>query len=231
MIKVRNISKSFASNQALQDVTFQIQKGQFVTLLGVNGAGKTTLTRILATLTRPTKGTAQIAGHWIDKEPIAVRRQIGVMSHFSFLYGDLSAEENLHFYGKMYAVQNLQQRIDELLQQVNLQTRRYELVQTFSRGMQQRLSLARAIIHRPNILLLDEPFAGLDVNAHKMLNDLLHNFIAHDSTVLLTTHDIDYAVKNSHRLIIIKDGRVIADEPTASITTNHIKNLLADKAK
>ena len=231
MIKVRNISKSFASNQALQDVTFQIQKGQFVTLLGVNGAGKTTLTRILATLTRPTKGTAQIAGHWIDKEPIAVRRQIGVMSHFSFLYGDLSAEENLHFYGKMYAVQNLQNRIDELLHQVNLHTRRYDLVRTFSRGMQQRLSLARAIIHRPNILLLDEPFAGLDVNAHKMLNDLLHNFIAHDSTVLLTTHDIDYAVKNSHRLIIIKDGRVIADEPTASITTNHIKNLLADKAK
>ncbi|NOY61295.1 MAG: heme ABC exporter ATP-binding protein CcmA [Calditrichaeota bacterium] len=231
MIKVRNISKSFASNQALQDVTFQIQKGQFVTLLGANGAGKTTLTRILATLTRPTKGTVQIAGYAIDKDPIAVRRQIGVMSHFSFLYGDLSAEENLHFYGKMYGVQNLQNRIDELLHQVNLHTRRYDLVRTFSRGMQQRLSLARAILHHPDILLLDEPFAGLDVNAHKMLNDLLHNFIAHDSTVLLTTHDIDYAVNNSHRLIIIKDGRVIADDPTASITTDHIKNLLADKSK
>jgi len=231
MINVKNISKSFASKHALQDITFQIQRGQFVTLLGANGAGKTTLTRILATLTRPTRGTARIAGHAIDKEPIAVRRQIGVMSHFSFLYGDLSAEENLHFYGKMYAVQNLQNRIDELLRQVNLHTRRYDLVRTFSRGMQQRLSLARAILHHPNILLLDEPFAGLDVNAHKMLNDLLHNFIAHDSTVLLTTHDIDYAVKNSHRLIIIKGGIVVADDSTASITTDHIKNILADKAQ
>ncbi len=231
MINIKNISKTFASKQALQDITFQIQKGQFVTLLGANGAGKTTLTRILATLTRPTKGTAQIAGHTINKEPLAVRRQIGVMSHFSFLYGDLSAEENLQFYGKMYAVPNLKNRIDELLHQVNLHTRRYDLVRTFSRGMQQRLSLARAILHYPDILLLDEPFAGLDVNAHQMLNDLLHNFIAHDSTVLLTTHDINYAVKNSHRLIIIKDGRVIADKSTASITINQIENLLGDKSQ
>jgi heme exporter protein A len=225
MIRVKNIVKSFGSKRALDNVTFSIEQGEYVALLGANGAGKTTLTRILATLSRPSSGDVMIAGH-SKKEANLIRQKIGVMSHYSFLYDDLTAEENLLFYARMYDVPEAKTKIHELLKQVDLMTRRYDKVGTFSRGMQQRLSLARAILHDPPILLLDEPFAGLDINAAEMVKALLDELIAKDKTVLLTVHDINYAMQNSSRLLMLKQGALVVDSATREMTREQVREVL-----
>ena len=226
MIHVQNIVKSYGPKRALDDVSFSIERGQYVALLGVNGAGKTTLTRILATLSRPSSGEVRVAGY-SRKHPDKIRQSIGVMSHSSFLYDDLSAEENLYFYGRMFGVTRLKERIDELLQQVGLTIRRFDRVRTFSRGMQQRLSLARAMLHHPPILLLDEPFAGLDVNAADMVKELLDELIAEDKTVLLTVHDIQYALDNAARILILKEGKLLTDSLVENLTHEQVRRALA----
>lgn len=226
MITAQGITKAFGPLHALRGVSFEIQKGEFVALLGINGAGKTTLIRILATLTRPTRGRAYIAGQPIHEDPDKVRAQIGVVSHYTFLYPDLSATENLYFYGKMYGVPRLSERIKELLTRVDLYHRRHDLLNTFSRGMQQRLALARAILHAPKILLLDEPFTGLDVNAMELLTNLLKDFIGQEITVLMTTHDIDYALAHAHRVLILKNGLIRQDTQASQITRQEVAHLL-----
>jgi heme ABC exporter ATP-binding subunit CcmA len=226
MIHVQNIVKSYGPKRALDDVSFSIERGQYVALLGVNGAGKTTLTRILATLSRPSSGEVRVAGY-SRKHPDKIRQSIGVMSHSSFLYDDLSAEENLYFYGRMFGVTRLKERIDELLQQVGLTICRFDRVRTFSRGMQQRLSLARAMLHHPPILLLDEPFAGLDVNAADMVKELLDELIAEDKTVLLTVHDIQYALDNAARILILKEGKLLTDSLVENLTHEQVRRALA----
>ncbi len=225
MIHVNNIVKSFGSKRALDNVSFTVERGEYVALLGANGAGKTTLTRILATLSRPTSGDIKIAGY-SKKMANAIRQIIGVMSHYSFLYDDLTAEENLLFYGRMYGVSDRSNRTNDLLKQVGLYPRRYDKVGTFSRGMQQRLSLARAILHEPPILLLDEPFAGLDINAADMVKSLLDKLIAQDKTVFLTVHDIDYAIENSKRLLILKNGKLVVDQKTSDMSRDHVREVL-----
>ena len=228
MITVSELQKFFGPVRALRGIDFEIKPGEYAALLGVNGAGKTTLIRILSTLTKPSSGNATIAGFDIRKNPNPIREQIGVMSHSTFLYGDLSAEENLHFYGKMYGVSQLPPRIDELLERVNLDARRHDLARTFSRGMQQRLSLARAILHRPQVLLLDEPFTGLDVNATALVTELLQQFITKGITVLLTTHDIDYALQHAQRVLVLRDGLIAAASATTQISREQISRLLVD---
>lgn len=228
MIAAKNIVKSFGSKTALDRVSFHIKRGEYVALLGANGAGKTTLTRILATLTRPSSGHIKIAAMAPKNEAQKIRSRIGVMSHSSFLYEDLTAEENLRFYGRMYGVDDLDSRITKLLQKVGLITRRYDRVQTFSRGMQQRLSLARALLHKPPILLLDEPFAGLDVNATEIVKELLDESIAQDNTVLLTVHDIDYAVQNAQRILLLKKGRLLFNQRVGELSRAQIREALAE---
>lgn len=227
MIRVDNIVKSFGAKTALNHVSFEIQRGEYVALLGANGAGKTTLTRILATLTRPSSGEISISNFSPKDEAKKIRANIGVMSHHSFLYGDLSAEENLKFYGRMYGVTSLDERIKTLLNKVGLSSRRFDRVHSFSRGMQQRLSLARALLHQPPILLLDEPLAGLDVNATEMVKELLDDSIAHDNTVLLTVHDIDYALEKTQRAIVLKEGRIVLDESVKNISREQVREALA----
>ncbi|MBN2413935.1 heme ABC exporter ATP-binding protein CcmA [candidate division KSB1 bacterium] len=227
MITAQNIRKSFGHAHALKGVNFHIKKGEYVSLLGINGAGKTTLIRIISALTKPTEGNIIVSGVPLKKNPNLIRRLIGVMSHFTFLYGDMSAEENLKFYGNMYNVPDLHDKIDQLLVKVNLNTRRYDLVRTFSRGMQQRLSLARAILHDPHILLLDEPFAGLDVNAEKLLTDLIHDYVSGGMTILLTTHDINYALRHSQRIFVLKEGELVKDDVSGALTRNEIAELLS----
>ncbi|HPG41235.1 MAG TPA: heme ABC exporter ATP-binding protein CcmA [bacterium] len=226
MIEAINIRKSFAGRCALHDVSFCVQRGEYAALLGVNGAGKTTLIRILSAMTRPASGDAVIDGVSLHKNANAVRSRIGVMSHTPFLYGDLSALENLRFYAGMYALRNCDSHIDELLHRVNLHGRRYDLVRTFSRGMQQRLSLARALLHQPSILLLDEPFTGLDIHAAQLLTDLLHQHIETGITVLLTTHDIDFSLQYADRIMILKNGMLAANESRATFSAKQIADLL-----
>jgi len=209
MIEVRGLVKSFGSKVALEDVDLDVAEGEFLTLVGPNGAGKTTLIRILATLTRPTEGSVRMAGCDLGRRGSEVRRRIGLASHQTLLYGDLSAEENLRFYGRMYDVPDLEGRITALLQRVDLEHRRHDLVRTFSRGMQQRLSLARALLHDPAILLLDEPYTGLDQQAVEILREVLVSLGGRSRTVLMTTHNLERGLELCDRVAILVNGRLV----------------------
>jgi len=209
MIKVRGLVKSFGSKVALEGVDLDVADGEFLTLVGPNGAGKTTLIRILATLTRPTEGSVRIAGYDLAGQSTEIRRRIGLASHQTLLYEDLSAEENLHFYGRMYEVPELEERIAALLQRVGLEHRRHDLVRTFSHGMQQRLSIARALLHDPAILLLDEPYTGLDQQAMEVLREVLVALVGRARTVLMTTHNLERGLELCDRAAILVNGRIV----------------------
>jgi heme exporter protein A len=209
MIEVRGLVKSFGSKVALEGVDLDVAEGEFLTLVGPNGAGKTTLIRILATLTRPTGGSVRVAGYDLAGQGAEIRRRIGLASHQTLLYGDLSAEENLRFYGRMYEVPDLEERITTLLQRVDLDRRRHDLVRTFSRGMQQRLSLARALLHDPAILLLDEPYTGLDQQAVEVLREVLVALVGRSRTVLMTTHNLERGLELCDRAAILVNGRIV----------------------
>ena len=208
MIQVRDLVKQFGPFAALRGLDFAVEAGEFVSLMGPNGAGKTTLLRILATLSRPTRGTVAIAGHTLPKGADAARRQIGFLSHQPLLYGELTAEENLRFYGQMYEVRGAARRIDDLLERVELSERRHDRVRTFSRGMLQRLSIARVLLHDPRVVLLDEPFTGLDPDASDRLADTLRQLHDGQRAVVMTTHDLDRGLAQCDRALIIARGRL-----------------------
>jgi heme exporter protein A len=210
MIQVKNLVKRFGPKTVLRKLDFCVESGEFVALLGPNGAGKTTFLRILASLSRPTLGEVRIAGYLLPSESTAIRHRLGVVSHLPLLYGDLSAEENLRFYGKLYDVSNVKERIGEVLQLVGLSNRRHDLVRTFSRGMQQRLAIGRAILHDPDILLLDEPHTGLDQDACEMLDAVLVQVGAQGRTVVMTSHDITRAASLALRFDVLTYGRIRA---------------------
>lgn len=210
MIKVKKLVKRFGLKTILKGMDFEVEKGEFVGLLGPNGAGKTTFLRILSSLSRPTFGEVRIAGFRLPKQAAAVRRRLGVLSHLPLLYGDLTAEENLTFFGRMYAVENLDARIGEVLELVDLTNRRRDLVRTYSRGMQQRLAIARAVIHNPEILLLDEPYTGLDQDACAMLDEVLREVAAQGRTVVMTSHDLVRSANLASRFDVLSRGKIIA---------------------
>jgi heme exporter protein A len=206
MIEVRKLVKRFGLKAVLRGVDLTVEQGEFVALLGPNGAGKTTLLRILATLSRPTLGQVQIAGFELPKQAAAIRRRLGVVSHQPLLYGDLTAEENLLFYGRMYYLDNLRTRINEVLDLVDLSARRGDLVRQYSRGMQQRLAIGRAILHQPEVLLFDEPHTGLDQDSAAMLDGVLKEIAARGRTVVMTSHDLSRAADLATRIDILSRG-------------------------
>lgn len=210
MIQVQRLIKRFGPKVVLRGLDFQVRAGEFVALLGPNGAGKTTFLRILASLSRQTMGVVRVAGYELPGEAAAVRRRLGVVTHLPLLYGDLTAEENLRFYGRMYAVPDLDGRIDAVLSTVGLAARRRDLVRTFSRGMQQRLAIARAVLHDPDVLLLDEPHTGLDQDACAMLDDVLRQVSAEGRTVVMTSHDLARAADLASRFDVLTRGVIQA---------------------
>jgi heme exporter protein A len=209
MIKVRALVKAFGLHAALRGVDLDVAEGEFVAVVGPNGAGKTTLLRILATLSKPTAGAVCIAGRDVNKNGAYVRRLIGLVSHQTLLYPHLSAEDNLRFYGRLYAVNDLEPRIGEVLEVVGLSARRTDQVRTFSRGMQQRLTIARAILHRPQVMFFDEPYTGLDQQAATVLGQILTEVAAAGRTVLLTTHDLERGLAGCDRAVILNRGKVV----------------------
>jgi len=219
MIQIRGLAKSFGHQAVLKGIDLEVADGQFLTLVGPNGAGKTTLIRILATLSRATNGAVWMDGFDLADEPIDVRRRMGLVSHQTLLYGDLTPDENLRFYGQMYDVPNLKDRIGAVLQQVGLGGRRHDPVRTFSRGMQQRLAIARAVLHQPSILLLDEPDTGLDQHAAEMLHELLATVGTQGRTVLMTTHNLERGLAMGDRVAILAGGRIAyeADKGTLDV--------------
>jgi heme exporter protein A len=224
MIETKKLVKRFGSKTVLRGVDFNVQPGEFVALLGPNGAGKTTFLRILASLSRPTLGEVIVAGHKLPDQADKVRAQLGVVSHMPLLYPELTAEENLRFYARMYGIDAMEVRITEVLQMIGLEHRRRDLVSTFSRGMQQRLAIGRAVIHDPQVMLFDEPYTGLDQDASEMLDDVLHSVAAQGRTVVMTSHDLARAEDLATRFDILSRGVIVASASHQDIEKT---NLLA----
>lgn len=201
-----------------------MKKGEFVTVLGPNGAGKTTLLKLLALLYRPTGGELYLDGKRSQHNE-ELRRTVGVLSHHTFLYENLTALENLQFYGKMYGLPRLEERIEAVLQEVGLEYAWSDPVRTFSRGMQQRLALARAILHEPSLLLLDEPYSGLDQQAITILNNVLRQSVQKKRTMFLVTHHYEQGLELSERILILYRGKVVYDAGTAGLTPVRFKEL------
>jgi heme exporter protein A len=217
MIEVSRLIKRFGPKTVLRGLNFQVEQGEFVALLGPNGAGKSTFLRILASLSRASLGTVKIAGYSLPDHAAEVRHRLGVVTHQPLVYGELSAEENLRFYGRMYAVDCLEDRISEILNQVGLIARRKDLVRTYSRGMQQRLAIGRAVLHDPEVLLLDEPHTGLDQDASEILDTALRAVSARGRTVVMTSHDLARATDLAQRFDVLSRGQIVASIPRQSV--------------
>jgi heme exporter protein A len=224
IVTVRKLVKRFGLKTVLRGMDFSVDQGEFVAILGPNGAGKTTFLRILASLARPTMGLVNIAGYTLPHHAAAVRRRLGVVSHLPLLYGDLTAEENLRFFARIYAIPHPDERISEVLDMVGLAPRRRDLVRTFSRGMQQRLAIGRAVLHDPEVMLFDEPHTGLDQDACQMLDTVLQEVAARGRTVIMTSHDLARVADLASRFDILSRGMI-----TASIGRSEMlpDNLLA----
>lgn len=210
-IELTDLSHRYGSRRALDRVDLSVPWDQCVAVLGGNGAGKTTLLRILATLVRPTAGRVAIGGLPLPSQAAVVRRSIGLVAHQTFLYDELTARENLIFYGRLYGVAAPDRRADALLDLVGLADRAAARVRTFSRGLQQRLALARAILHDPPMLLLDEPESGLDIDGVRLLARLMVNDAGQRRTVLFTTHSIERALAMADRAVVLVRGRLVLD--------------------
>jgi heme exporter protein A len=217
MIEVKKLVKRFGLKTVLRGVDFHVEPGEFVALLGPNGAGKTTFLRILSSLSRPSLGLVSVAGFALPAQSAAVRQRLGVVSHQPLLYGDLTADENLRFYGSMYNIPKLNQRINEVLEMIGLTVRRHDLVRTFSRGMQQRLTIGRAVLHDPDVMLFDEPYTGLDQDACEMLDTVLKEVAARGRTVVMTSHDLARAEDLATRFDILSRGVIAASATRADL--------------
>ncbi|MCB9452941.1 MAG: heme ABC exporter ATP-binding protein CcmA [Anaerolineaceae bacterium] len=216
LVEIRGLVKAFGVLPVLRQFDLTIEKGEFVALLGPNGSGKSTLIRLLSGLSKPTAGTIHIGGWELPQEAAAVRAQIGLVSHRPLLYENLSARENLVFFSRLYNLpkSTADARIDDLLVRVGLGRRTGDLVRTFSRGMQQRLSIARALLHSPAVLLFDEPYTGLDQDASAILDELLVDTHASGQTIIMVTHQLGQAAKLASRVVILSKGRIGYDAPT-----------------
>jgi heme exporter protein A len=217
MIEARGLRKSFGLRPVLRGVDLDIAPGECVALLGPNGAGKTTLMRILATLSKPSAGTVRVAGLPLPDCAAEVRQHLGVVSHHTLLYSDLTAEENLSFYARLYGLPQPAARIGAVLEQVGLARRRRDLVRTFSRGMQQRLAIARALLPDPAVMLFDEPYTGLDPEAAQMLDTVLRTVAQAGRTVLLSTHDLPRSLALADRVVILVRGVLAHAAATAGL--------------
>ena len=242
VIEVDKVTKAFGHQVALRGVDLSLAEGEFLALFGPNGAGKTTLIRIVASLMLPTGGTVRVQGKDLNKAATSLRRHIGLISHNPLLYGDLTPDENLRFFARMYdlpragrMVQPLNHptgavaaRIDAVLDLVGLAARRRDPVRTFSRGMVQRLTIARAILHDPDIMLLDEPYTGLDLQAADMLRSVLQELAASNRTVILTTHNLEQGLEMCDRAAILNKGRIAWEGSRGGLDLAGMKEIYRD---
>lgn len=224
IIEVEGLTKIYGLLPVLKSIDLTVTRSEFVALLGPNGSGKSTLLRLLSGLSKPTQGIIRIGGWEIPKEAMQVRAQIGMVSHKPLLYENLTASENLHFFAKLYNIPSTErnQHITDLLRQVGLHKRATSLVRTFSRGMQQRLSIARALLNNPDVLFFDEPYTGLDQDAGELLDDLLKTAHSNQRTIIMTTHQLHRVTTLANRAVILSRGKVAYDEHIASLSASDL---------
>ena len=222
-LEIKGLKKTYSLKPILRGIDFVLDQGECMVLLGANGAGKTTLLRILACLTKPGAGTIRVGGLDIVREAQDVRHLVGFVGHQPNLYDELTVLENLLFFGRMYSVRQVHEQAVTLLQQVGLARRASERVGTLSRGQIQRLSLARALLHSPQLLLLDEPDAGLDDEGVELLEELLREHTERGGTTLFTTHNFERAVKFSDKICILSRGRVVSQQATSGLEPGGVR--------
>lgn len=207
-VEARGVKKAFGRTWALRGVDLVVEPGECVALLGPNGSGKTTLLRILATLIRPAEGSVRIFGRDPRREGEACRRLLGFVGHDSFLYGSLSVSENLQFYASLFGLPDIPARTEEVLEALGLQRRAHDLVRTLSRGLQQRVAIASALLHDPRLVLLDEPFTGLDAQASRSLGEMLASLRGQGKAIIMATHNLTEGLEVCDRAVILLEGRV-----------------------
>lgn len=213
IIVTENLTKRFGEITAVNQLTLSVQRGEVFGLLGPNGAGKTTTVRMLAALLIPSGGTARVAGFQVGENDQAIRRKIGLLPESPGLYDSLSAEQNLAFFGSMYGVENIAEQIQKYLELLGLWNRRYEPVGTFSKGMRQKLAIARALLHEPEVLFLDEPTSGLDPQASKLVREFIEGLKEEGRTIILTTHNLEEADRLCDRVAVISGHLLALDAP------------------
>ena len=212
ILEVRNLVKKYGEFIAVKGISFEIQEGEIFSLLGPNGAGKTTTISMLSTLYAPTSGDAIIGGHSITKEPMAVKQVIGVVPQELALYEDLTARENLVFWGQMYGLggRPLNNRVDEVLEQIGLTDKAKNRIKTYSGGMKRRVNIGIGLLHKPRLLFMDEPTVGIDPQSRRAILDTVKDLNRQGMTVLYTTHYMEEAQELSNRVGIIDHGELIA---------------------
>lgn len=221
-IRTSALGKAIDGRAILQDITFSIATGEYTALLGANGAGKSTLLKVIATLTTASSGELRLFGKLVDRESAALRAKIGLIAHQSMLYRDLSARENLEFFGKLYGIDQPKKRAALLLDVVGLASRADDPVKSFSRGMVQRVAIARALVHDPQLILADEPFDGLDAPSVAATEELLAHLNKNGKTILLVNHDIRQSLRIARRALVLRKGKVVIDDNTANLTNETV---------
>lgn len=221
-VRANGLCKVIDDRIILRDISFEIQRGEFAVILGANGAGKSTLLKILSTLISPTSGELTMLDQPLRTSATTLRLRIGLIGHGAMLYRDLSAKENLMFFGKLYDVANPSKRAMQLLDWIGLSDRANDAVKNFSRGMTQRVAIARALMHEPELLLADEPFAGLDAPSTHMLQQMLMRLHREGRTIILANHQIRQSLELAQRVLVLQRGELVVDEQTKSISASSI---------
>ncbi|HEB30622.1 hypothetical protein LCGC14_1757200 [marine sediment metagenome] len=222
-IRSEGLTKSFGHIRALRGVDLTVRAGESWLILGPNGAGKTTLMGILSLLLKPTEGELSINGKKDAESETALRQEIGVISHETFLYGDLTAQENLIFYGKLYGIADCKGSAVDMIKEVGLEDWAHERVRNYSRGMQQRLAIARAMLHRPSILLLDEPYTGLDQHGVLNFQNMLNRYHTDERITIMTSHNLSAGFEKCTHLAILAGGKIVFSNPMGELNSGDLK--------
>ena len=223
-IEVKELRKAFGRTPVLRDLDLSVRWGEVLTILGPNGSGKTTLIKILATLTKPDTGEVQVAGLDLTRAGKVVRRIIGVVTHDTLLYDDLTGRENLKFFARMFGLDRTEERIAAAADRMGVSARIHQRISTLSHGMRKRVSIARALLHDPLILLMDEPESGLDQEALGMLEDVVHDRTNPLRTVVITTHNLERGLALGHRMAILAHGKIAYQESLDSVGTAAVRD-------
>lgn len=217
-IALTQVSKAFGAQLALDHVDLRIERGSFVAVMGANGAGKTTLLKVISGLAAPTAGSVRIAGIEMRKAGPKLRALVGVVSHETMLYADLTTEENLRFHAKLFGLRHPEEAVMRAVERLDVAHVLDRPVRALSRGTRQRVALARALLHDPAVILLDEPYTGLDEAAAASLSELLEELATPERILILTLHDVVRALSGPRRLVVLSGGRIALDEPIAGST-------------
>lgn len=213
MIHANKLTKVFGKITAVEELDLDVAEGEVFGFLGPNGAGKTTTVRMLTCLIGPTRGTAMVAGYKIGQQDIEIRRRVGVLTEAPGMYDNLTAENNLHIYAKLYEVKDVKGQVDKYLKMLGLYERRMDAAGTFSKGMKQKLAIARALLHEPRVLFLDEPTAGLDPEASHLVREFIEELKKEGRTIFLCTHNLDEADRLCDRIGVFKSRLLVVDTP------------------